>query len=333
MPISSQYSSTTIPPWMEALARSIGEQSQKIASEQYHPYKSPRIAPFSKEQMEAQRLGRLFGSYEPYLKSSQELTQRAGETFPGVINRYMNPYQEAVVNRIGQLGARQFRENILPALESSFVGMGQHGSLQHRQLAERAARDLQESILARQQAALHQGYGEAAKIHEADRLRALQAAEGMREIGKFGQAGRLTDITSLEHIGEQQRALQQANLDTAYQDFLRQKAFPRQQLAEHAATFQGLPYSQHTYGQQAYPNVLHYPQSSASTGGRPNTLSQIGSLAGQLFGLRQMMRKEGGSIKTKASPTKKISKNTLNSSSFVRHPKVGGKHSLLKEIL
>lgn len=331
MPIQAQYSSHQIPPWLEAIAKAIGEQSQAISREGYIPYRGERIAPFSKEQMEAQRLSLNTGSYQPYLRQSHQLLERSGESFPEAYNRYRNPYQNEVVNRLGELGGRTFREQIMPSLESTFVGAGQHGSMQHKRFAERAARDLQENVLSQQRAALHQGYGESARIHEADRLRALQASEGMRELGKFGQAGHLTDIATLEHSGEQQRGLAQANLDTAHQDFLRQRAFPRAQLAEHAGAIQGLPHSQLTYGQNQFPNTYQYPTSGPYAGGQPNTLSNIGNLAGQLYGINQMRRKKGGSI-PKQKPMK-LGKNTLMTSSFVRHPKVGGKHSIPRRIL
>jgi hypothetical protein len=329
MPIAAQYSSHQIPPWLEAMARSIAEQSRKIAGEQYHPYNNERIAPFSKEQMEAQNLSRRTGEYDPYFARSRQMLERSGEAFPDAYARYRNPYDDAVVNRIGVLGARNFQENILPALSSTFSGLGHFGSSQHQRLAQRAARDVQENVLAQQRAALHQGFGESARIHEADRLRALQAGEGMRDLGRYGQAARFADIAALEHSGQQQQGHQQQHLDTAYNDFLRQRGFPRAQLAEHAATVQGLPHSELTYGRNQFPNQYQYPQSGPFAGGRPNMLSNIGSLAGQLYGISRMGRKEGGSIKKNPD----LGQTSLNTSSFIRQPKVGGKTVIPKRVI
>ena len=42
-------------------------------------------------------------------------------------------------------------------------------------------------------------------------------------------------------IGSQQRALQQAGLDLGYEDFLRQQAFPQQQLGFFSNVLRGIP--------------------------------------------------------------------------------------------
>lgn len=335
MPLNASYSSTQIPPWLEAIAKAIAENSSAISREPYRPYNRDRIAPFSKEQMEAQNLSRITGEYKPYFANSRDLLQRSAEAFPDAYQRYKNPHDEAVINRIAQLGGRTLNEQILPALESNFVGLGQHGSLQHRELAARAARDLQENVLAQQTAALQQGYGQAARLHESDRIRAGQAAEGMQNLGRYTQAGRLADITALEHSGQQQQGMQQQHLNTAYNDFLTQRNYPRTQLAEHAAAVQGLPHSNLTYGREQFPNVYQYPTSGPFAGGQPNTIGQLGSLAGQLYGINRMTKKEGGSVKKKKVSKKrsKLGDSPLTHPNFAKHPKVGGKTKIPKRIV
>lgn len=334
MGASSFYNSTQMAPWLEALVKAAGEQSAAISREPYHAYNRERVAPFSKEQMEAQNLSRQTGQYQPFFNEANTLLGRSGESFPQAYQRYKNPYDEAVVNRIGEMGGRTFREQILPALGSTFSRLGQWGSSQHDRLAQRAARDLQENILAQQTQANRQGYNDSARMHEADRMRALQAAEGMQNLGRYTQGARLADISTLQNVGQQQQGLQQQNLDVAYNDFLRQRSFPRAQLSEHTASVQGLPHSNLTYGRESSPNVLQYPNPE----GRPNTLSNIGNLAGQLFGMGRMGRKEGGSVKESSSVKAKKKKpllggTSLNTSSFVRQPKVGGKTVIPKRIV
>ena len=69
-------------------------------------------------------------------------------------------------------------------------------------------------------------------------------ADMAREIASLGERARQGDIQAaqlLEAQGLGQMARDQAGLDIAYQDFLRQQNFPRQQLADYSATLRGLP--------------------------------------------------------------------------------------------
>ncbi len=312
--------------------KQIAEMSNKIAGERYIPYQNQRIAPFNTYLNRANEMAGEIGRHSPYYQRSRELYEQAAQDFPENYQRYRVPYQNEVSNRIAELGGRNYREQILPQLEAAFVGLGHHGSSQHRELAHRGARDTQSEILARQIQADQQGYQQAAQMHASDQARRYQAAMGMGDLGRYQQAAHLTDVAALEHAGDRTRGLAQASADERYQDFLNERSFPRQQLAEHAATIQGLPYSQNTYIRNQYPN-------QASPYGAPpreqNMFGNLGSMATQLYGAR-MGRKMGGHIPMKGKPksvSKKagnLGKSPLSHSSFVRFPKVGGKHTLMK---
>jgi hypothetical protein len=84
--------------------------------------------------------------------------------------------------------------------------------------------------------------------------RQFGAGQGLAALGAAGaEAGRLTalgeqgrasDIQNaqlLESIGRSQQAEQQAGLDIAYQDFLRQQGYPQEQLAFYSDVLRGLP--------------------------------------------------------------------------------------------
>jgi hypothetical protein len=94
------------------------------------------------------------------------------------------------------------------------------------------------------------GRVQAAQAAEQARIQAAQAAENRasqqsqlqalgfsaeqaQQMVGFGEAGRAADIQSaqlLENIGRSQLGREQEALDIAYQDFVRQQAFPEQQL-------------------------------------------------------------------------------------------------------
>jgi hypothetical protein len=140
------------------------------------------------------------GSAQPYLNTAGQLIgQSAQSAVPG-ISQYMNPYNDAVVNRVGELAGRNLQENLLPKIGAEFTGMGQSGSDRAREFAARAVRDTQESALAQQSGLLSQGYGQALTASQADLARQGQLAATSGQLGNV-----LGNLTS-----EQQRALLQS---------------------------------------------------------------------------------------------------------------------------
>jgi hypothetical protein len=70
------------------------------------------------------------------------------------------------------------------------------------------------------------------------------SADMAREIAGLGERARQGDIQAaqlLEAQGLGQMAREQAGLDVAYQDFLRQQNFPKEQLGFYSNTLRGLP--------------------------------------------------------------------------------------------
>lgn len=105
------------------------------------------------------------------------------------------------------------------------------------------------------------GRVQAAQAAEQARIQAAQAAENRaaqqqqlqalgfsaeqaQQMVGFGEAGRAADIQSaqlLENIGRSQLGREQEALDIAYQDFIRQQAFPEQQLQTYSSIMRGVP--------------------------------------------------------------------------------------------
>jgi Holliday junction resolvasome RuvABC DNA-binding subunit len=105
------------------------------------------------------------------------------------------------------------------------------------------------------------GRVQAAQAAEQARIQAAQAAENRasqqsqlqalgfsaeqaQQMVGFGEAGRAADIQSaqlLENIGRSQLGREQEALDFAYQDFVRQQAFPEQQLQSYSSILRGVP--------------------------------------------------------------------------------------------
>jgi hypothetical protein len=104
------------------------------------------------------------GAAEPYMGA-------AGQTLPGVVQNYMNPYEENVTNRMGDIAARQIREKLMPAMSDQFIRAGQFGSTRQQELAQRGVRDIAENLSGQIGAQLAQGYTTAGQQAQADLAR------------------------------------------------------------------------------------------------------------------------------------------------------------------
>jgi hypothetical protein len=86
---------------------------------------------------------------------------------------------------------------------------------------------------------------------------AQQAATGLGALGAQQQQSDLARLQTQGQTAAQEQALQQTQLDTAYQDFLRQRDYPQEQLGFYSNILRGLPVqlasTQQTY--QAPPSI------------------------------------------------------------------------------
>lgn len=156
-----------------------------------------------------QQVGDTSALAQPYLQQATQLTGQAGQTGLAGIQDYMNPYNEQVVSRIGELGARNLRENLLPQIQDRAIQSGQFGGSRQGEAIGRALRDTQESTLAQQAQALQSGYGQAAQQLAADKTRQLQAAGQTAALGQAQAGLESADLARYAQAGSQLGALGQ----------------------------------------------------------------------------------------------------------------------------
>jgi hypothetical protein len=144
------------------------------------------------------------------LQMAQPYLAQAGQTAAQTVGQYMNPYQEQVVNRIGQLGTRALQEQVLPGIENEMIRAGQFGGTRQAEITGRAIRDAIEGISAQQSAALQQGYGQAQQTAQADLARQAQLASTAGGLGGAQQQALLGAGSRMADIGQTYGALTQA---------------------------------------------------------------------------------------------------------------------------
>lgn len=276
---------TVLPEWYTNYAMEILSGQQALANRPYTTAPMPRVAGFTPTQQQSFGMtGTAATAYQPMLDQATQAAQAAaggpgalnvaqpylasaGQTSVSNIPTYMNPYNEAVTNRIAELGTRNLTENIMPEIEGRYIKAGQLGFGGRGGLGtpsgmmtdtSRAVRDVSSDILAQQTKALQSGYTEAAGLAGTDLARQaglastvgnlaetqqgqqLAASGALSNLGAQAQNLGLTGAGALGGVGALEQQQGQKNLDVAYGDFLRQQGYPQEQIDNMLKTFQGV---------------------------------------------------------------------------------------------
>jgi hypothetical protein len=261
---SSPTSTTTggLPDWAIPYAQDTLAKQSALSNVAYQPYGGDRIQGFTPMEEAARRNAAGMGTSD----ITGQVAQRGlnQQTFgAGQASQYMNPYMQNVVDiqkreaqrQSGMQGVQQAGQ----ATSSGALG----GSRDAIMRAERE-RNLGQQMNDIQAVGSNAAYTNAQNQFNADQNRGLQ---GLQVAGTAGgqQFQQGMDVNKLQAAyGAQQRGMGQRGLDTAYQDFLNQKAYPQQQLSNMTSIMRGLPISQ---------------QTTTGTPGSPSNLQMLGGLA------------------------------------------------------
>ena len=271
----SNTTTTALPDWYTNYAMDILSNQQAVSNQPYTLYGGPRIAELAPQQQQAidlatqgatshqpglQQAAQTTAKVDPYLGlfAAQPYIQQAGQTSASKVGEYMSPYTDQVVSRIGEVGARTLNEQILPGIRDTFISGGTYGGSRNAEMFGRGVREAMEGISAEQAKALDQGYQQSLGAAQTDLAR--QGGLGSTVASLYGAAGgqqlaqgaQLADIAAqkqaldvsgagaLQAAGAVQQGQAQKNLDLAYQDFLRQQAYPQEQNTALIGALQGV---------------------------------------------------------------------------------------------
>jgi len=236
----------------------------------YEPYKGQRIAQFSPYETAAMQGIAGLQAPEEYDVSSavagnvalapmRESGFQAGSvTDPGMLQRYMDPYQQMVTNIQKREAIRQ-SQMYAPEIAGQAVSAGAFGGSREAIMQAERERNLAQQLQDIQAQGDTAAYAQALQSYEADRAarqmeeqlgaaaygegiaNRLQAAGLMSDFGARRFENEADRLTMLQAAGETQRALAQRGLDVGYQDYLAELGFPRESLAFYSSILQGLP--------------------------------------------------------------------------------------------
>lgn len=228
----------------EALMRQLGdiraEGSQRAFEQAQQQFERDRAAQMGRDQAQAQELARTQGI-------SVEEAARVQQSIAAERARLQSMDAEEFA-RVQESQARELaRVQGISVEEAARVQ-----AAQAQELARVQGISVQEAARVQAGNAAEQARIQQARADEAMRQREFQlqamgfSADMAREVANLGERARAGDIQAaqlLEAQGLGEMARDQARLDMAYEDFLRQQQFPDQQLANYAAILRGLPIS------------------------------------------------------------------------------------------
>lgn len=163
----------------------------------------------------------------------------------------------------GQMSLQQFQAN-----EAARQAGGQ-AAQQANQLTEQSRQFNAQDALSQYQQ-YQQALQQQAQLGFTANGQRIQAAQGLASLGAQQQQSELNRINQLAQLGTQQRALSQAELDAAYQEFLNARNDPQQKLGNFISAISGSP-------------------GSTTTTPAPSLLSQLGGAGLSAAAIYQML--------------------------------------------
>jgi hypothetical protein len=275
---ASSTTSNTIAPYVEAGSQQAVEQAQSIAGREYTPYTGQRVAGMTSNEAAAYDLAAQgVGAYSADMDRSRELAEKASmSVLDADIGAYMNPYtSEALQPMLREID--ESRQQSVNAAGQQAAAAGAFGG-SRATLLESEANELGYQ---RYDDAVVQGYerayNDAMTRFNEDRNAAAFGATTFANLGAQEQAAIMNDVTQLMQTGGVQRAIEQANLDFDFTQFLEERDWDISNLEPLLQTLSTIPFS------TEQSNVSETRTSTTASG--ESTTEQQGNIVGTLMGL------------------------------------------------
>ena len=270
---TTQVTENKLPKWVEDAGKENYNLAKQLANKPYTPYPGARIAGLTGNELAAIGMGGQTGAWGSDISSARENFARGSAAITNDdIQSYMNPYLSSALNpaarELQEAGARNLNDASARAVSAGAFG-GSRGRIDQADVYEKNQQALSDLFKTGYADAFNSALGMA----QADKARALQGGQGFLQTGALGSDLTDADIARLTQTGALQRGVDQASLDTAYNDFLEQRDWDLRGLNTMISALSGTPYS----------------TTSSSTGTQPGAspISQIAGLGLAAAGLFQ----------------------------------------------
>ena len=203
--------------------------AEQIANRPYHQYTGQRVAGFTPDQQAAfQQVRNLPGQYQGNLNNANAaFTAAMGSAVDPstMISRYMNPYEDGVVqNAIGDINRQH--QQIQNQGAAAAAGAGAFGGSRHGLLEAENNRNFMDRVGSVSGQLRQAGFTNAAQLGQGATNQMLQAGQSAQGLAGTQAGLGLQSANALAGVGQQQQGMNQAGLDINYGDFLDQVNYP-----------------------------------------------------------------------------------------------------------
>lgn len=208
---SSQQSSTEFAPWASQYLSGLASEGQKYLG------KSP-------QELVAAQSGLQTAAYDaaPAALTGYQGAMQSGLTAgqagvsginEGDIARFYNPYEQGVVDYMGQQSAQNVQRNLLPQLKAAFAGAGAMGSQRYANATGQAMGDVQSQLLGQQAQLKNTGWNQALQAALSEKNQQIQGAGVLGQLGAAEQNAAISGLKTQAELGAQQQAYSQSLID------------------------------------------------------------------------------------------------------------------------
>jgi len=260
-----EITQTNLPKYVRPYFERLLQRTESESKRDYEPYGGQRIADPSKDLLESEKRVRgiadagLPGLTDAMGRIKQGMNYQPRQFTGEEVDKYMSPYMDAVIGKQKKGAIDDYRKQIAGgragAIEAGAFGGSREGV--QRALGEEALYDRLADIegTGRQQA-----FQQASGLFQADRAADVEGERiGMGAAGQYAnlaeraRAGDVEAARLLETIGKSGMGRDQAGLDLAYQDFIRQQGYPAEKLGLLSSVLRGIPVQPNVSTKQMMP--------------------------------------------------------------------------------
>ena len=258
---------SNLPKYFEPYAVDMIKRAESESKREYTPYEGQRLADESVDLLSSRQnvrdiAGRgiaglptaMTGVKAGMGRAAQGLGYQAGQFDSDAAQQYMSPYMQNVVD-VQKAQALLDFDRAQAGRDAQAVQAGAFGGSRQAVAQALAGEDLQRRLGEIQATGQQRAFENAQQQFERDRA-ARESAERLgitagesltsqsAQLAQLGDLARKGDVQAaelLEKIGKDQQAREQAGLDLAYEDFVRQRDFPRESLTFLSSILRGVP--------------------------------------------------------------------------------------------
>ena len=249
----STVTQTNLPEYVRPYFERLLQRTETESKRDYEPYQGQRIADVSQDILTSEeRVRGIADQGLPEIQASLDRFQRSMDFQPrqftgDEVEKYMSPYMDQVFARQKQ-GATEDYLAQLPQGAAQAISAGAFGGSRQGVQQGIAQSKFLDRLADIEATGRQQAFDKAAGLFQADRAADVQAEQlGLGAATQFaglGERRRMGEIDAaklLETIGKAGMGREQTGLDLAYQDFLRQQAYPQERLGLVSSVLRGIP--------------------------------------------------------------------------------------------